>query len=172
MSSNLDKSILEAEHSSARSLSKHAPATTENRVDDAIDTKVPRITMTSVVMTLFVSLGGLLFGFDTGQISGFLEMDDFLHRFGEFDAVQGEFFFINVRSGLIVGLLSVGTLIGSLVAAPVADSIGRKSTISLCCFVIYRPGCSNFVRCWPLVSNCHRSLGNRPRCWRLLTRRA
>lgn len=69
------------------------------------------------------------FGYDTGQISGFLEMPDFLDRFAQTNS-DGERAFSTVRSGLIVGLLSIGTLIGALVAAPVADRIGRKYSIS------------------------------------------
>lgn len=61
--------------------------------------------------------------FQTGQISGFLEMDDFRDRFGQ----NGEF--SNVRSGTIVGLLSIGTLIGALCSAPIADIFGRRVCI-------------------------------------------
>jgi MFS transporter, SP family, sugar:H+ symporter len=74
-------------------------------------------------MALIVSIGGLIFGYDTGQISGFLEMNDFIDRFGENGA------FSNVRSGTIVGLLSIGTLIGALCSAPIADKFGRKTCI-------------------------------------------
>lgn len=73
--------------------------------------------------------------YDTGQISGFLEMPDFLRRFGEQQA-DGSYAFTTVRSGLIVGLLSIGTLIGALVAAPVADRFGRRPSITLWCLVV------------------------------------
>lgn len=56
-------------------------------------------------------------------------MPDFLDRFGMTNA-SGERVFSVVRSGLIVSLLSIGTLIGALTAAPVADRIGRKYSIS------------------------------------------
>ncbi|KAL5394451.1 hypothetical protein PMIN02_004994 [Paraphaeosphaeria minitans] len=36
----------------------------------------PRI----ILMAVLVSMGGFIFGYDTGQISGFLEMSDFLDR--------------------------------------------------------------------------------------------
>lgn len=69
------------------------------------------------------------FGFDTGQISGFLAMPDFLERFGQ-KHQDGTFYFSNVRSGLIVAMLSIGTLIGALVAAPIADFVGRRLSLS------------------------------------------
>lgn len=57
-------------------------------------------------------------------------MPDFLDRFGQRDQ-DGNPYFSNVRSGLIVGLLSIGTLVGALVAAPIADGIGRRISISV-----------------------------------------
>ncbi|KAJ9194466.1 hypothetical protein DTO164E3_7351 [Paecilomyces variotii] len=90
---------------------------------------LPRVTARTFWMGVLVSMGGLIFGYDTGQISGFLEMPDFLDRFGQRNS-QGVAYFSTVRSGLIVALLSIGTLIGALVAAPVADRIGRKHSIS------------------------------------------
>jgi SP family sugar:H+ symporter-like MFS transporter len=50
-------------------------------------------------------MGGFTFGYDTGQISGFLEMDNFLRRYGELGS-DGSYHFSNVRSGLIVALVS------------------------------------------------------------------
>jgi len=56
-------------------------------------------------------------------------MPDFLRRFGERKS-DGTYYFSDVRSGLIVGMLSIGTLIGALIAAPIADLIGRRLSIS------------------------------------------
>ena len=49
---------------------------------------------------------------------------------------DGTPYFSVVRSGLIVALLSIGTLIGALVAAPIADKIGRRPSISFWCLVV------------------------------------
>jgi MFS transporter, SP family, sugar:H+ symporter len=38
------------------------------------DSKVPFLTMRTFAMTCLVSMGGICFGYDTGQISGFLEV--------------------------------------------------------------------------------------------------
>lgn len=79
------------------------------------------------LMRALQSLGGLIFGYDTGQISGFLAMDDFLERFGDQPGPS----FSNVRSGTIVGLLSIGTLCGALFGSPVADNLGRRIAIMI-----------------------------------------
>jgi SP family sugar:H+ symporter-like MFS transporter len=71
--------------------------------------KVPGVTTRTVFMAMLVAMGGFIFGYDTGQISGFLEMDVFLERFGEYVGVSDTnptgYEFSNVRSGLIVGLV-------------------------------------------------------------------
>lgn len=72
---------------------------------DVVDTPIPLFTLRSFIMGIFVSMGGFLFGYDTGQISGFLEMENFLMRFGELNSA-GTYYFSNVRSGLIVALVS------------------------------------------------------------------
>ncbi|KIX94461.1 uncharacterized protein Z520_09847 [Fonsecaea multimorphosa CBS 102226] len=92
------------------------------------ESKVPFLTLRTFFMAVLVSFGGLCFGYDTGQISGFLEMQDFLRNFADQKNPLG---FSNVRSGLIVGMLSIGTLIGALVSGPVANipAIGRKYSI-------------------------------------------
>jgi len=87
------------------------------------DEKVTFMRFRVFAMVIIVSMGGLIFGFDTGQISGFLQMDDFINRFGD----NGEF--SNWKEGLIVGLLSIGTLFGALIAGPTADFLGRKKAI-------------------------------------------
>lgn len=56
-------------------------------------------------------------------------MPDFLDRFAQTQP-DGTKAFSTVRSGLIVSLLSIGTLFGALIAAPIADRIGRKYSIS------------------------------------------
>lgn len=70
-----------------------------------VTTPIPRLTWRSAVMGVFVSMGGFLFGYDTGQISGILEMEDFKRRFGE--PGRKDYMFSNVRAGLIVALVRI-----------------------------------------------------------------
>lgn len=77
----------------------------EKAAVDVVDTPIPLLTWRSFLMGIFVSMGGFLFGYDTGQISGFLGMKDFLRRYGQ-PGPNGTFQFSNVRAGLIVALVS------------------------------------------------------------------
>lgn len=98
------------------------------------DSKVPFLTARTFVMAVLAAMGGFIFGYDTGQISGFLEMKVFLEMFGERDD-SGEYSFTDVRSGLIVAMLSIGTLIGCLLAAPLSNTFGRKACIPFWCVI-------------------------------------
>ncbi|GAA5928840.1 sugar porter family MFS transporter [Sporobolomyces koalae] len=92
----------------------------------------------AIAAGVFASIGGFLFGYDTGQIADFLVMNDFKLRFAQC-AVPGDVAtcqFSTVRSGLIVAMLSVGTLFGSLIGAFFADRLGRKLAVQLDCLIV------------------------------------
>ena len=59
-----------------------------------------------IMIGAFVSIGGIIFGYDTGQISGFLEMDNYKLRYGQ-QKSDGSWYFSNVRAGLIVSMVSL-----------------------------------------------------------------
>ena len=81
------------------------PATVEGK-GAGDESPPPYYTTRTLIMSILASMGGLIFGFDVGQISGFLAMNNFRQRFGEYDAITGSYYFSNVRAGLIVGLVS------------------------------------------------------------------
>jgi major inositol transporter-like SP family MFS transporter len=69
-------------------------------------------------LTVIASLGGLLFGFDTGVISGALV---YLHETFQLTAVT---------EGLVVtSLLFPGATAGALLGGPIADRVGRKKSL-------------------------------------------
>ena len=82
------------------------------------------------VISGFAAIGGFLFGYDTGVISGVLTMSDFLLQFGGRESVlRGSF--SSAISGSIVGLLVVGCFIGALLAGQAGDRLSRKYSIVL-----------------------------------------
>ncbi|KAF8585286.1 general substrate transporter [Ramaria rubella] len=91
----------------------------------------------SIGLALLASMGGFIFGYDTGQISDILLMNDFIARFGQCHTSSAGTTcqFSIVREGLIVALLSIGTLFGALLGAPIADTLGRRKAMSIECLV-------------------------------------
>lgn len=65
---------------------------------------------------IVTSLGGFLFGYDTGQISGMLLFKDFNNRFGQLQS-DGSYELNPTIQSLVVSLMSIGTLVGSLTAS-------------------------------------------------------
>ncbi|KAK9722602.1 hypothetical protein K7432_002549 [Basidiobolus ranarum] len=76
------------------------------------------------------SIGGLLFGYDVGVISGVLDMEPFQNQFPHTN---------DFSKGFIVSSLTLGCLIGSLAAYYVADFYGRRLSI-ICGGIIFSVG--------------------------------
>ncbi|ODQ68222.1 general substrate transporter [Nadsonia fulvescens var. elongata DSM 6958] len=92
------------------------------------DAKSPLI---PIVLCLFAAMGGFVFGYDTGTISGFINLPVFLEKFGQYSDVTHKYYFSNVRSGLIIAIFSVGCFGGTHVGAELADRIGRRIGIMI-----------------------------------------
>ncbi|OOQ81829.1 MFS monosaccharide transporter [Penicillium brasilianum] len=72
----------------------------------------------------FSTLGGLLFGYDQGVISGVITMESFGARFPHVFSDSG-------FKGWFVSTLLLAAWAGSLINGPVADHLGRKLSINL-----------------------------------------
>ncbi|KAJ4362337.1 hypothetical protein N0V83_010430 [Neocucurbitaria cava] len=73
-------------------------------------------------LSAFASLGGFLFGYDQGVVSGVLTMESFAATFPRIYLDSG-------FKGWFVSTLLLAAWFGSLVNGPVADRIGRKGSI-------------------------------------------
>ncbi|RCK67006.1 Hexose transporter 2 [Candida viswanathii] len=91
-----------------------------------------------IIMCFLIAFGGFVFGFDTGTISGFINMSDFLHRFGG-TRDDGTLYFSNVRTGLMIGLFNAACAIGALFLSKVCDIYGRRLGIMIA-MIIYIVG--------------------------------
>uniref|UniRef100_A0A060TDA9 ARAD1B23166p n=1 Tax=Blastobotrys adeninivorans TaxID=409370 RepID=A0A060TDA9_BLAAD len=80
------------------------------------------------MLCCFLAMGGFVFGYDTGTISGYINMPQFLEKFGS-QHDDGTYYLSKVRSGLLVGIFSIGAAIGGLSSGRVADTYGRKRGI-------------------------------------------
>ncbi|KAI0155101.1 general substrate transporter [Xylariaceae sp. FL1272] len=97
--------------------------------ESAVTAKQQRITFMACFLGLVASIGGFMFGYVSGQISGYFGMDDYARRFGQ-DNGDGTYSFDATRQGTITGLLPVGCLVGALIAGKLADLVGRRMAIS------------------------------------------
>ncbi|KAJ8109078.1 hypothetical protein OPT61_g7719 [Boeremia exigua] len=85
----------------------------------------------AVMLGVVTSIGGFLFGYDTGQISSMLLFPDFKRRFGQYQDGNGEWQFDVEISSLVVSMMSIGTLFGALLGAYTADWFGRRRSLSI-----------------------------------------
>ncbi|KAJ5371719.1 hypothetical protein N7517_003725 [Penicillium concentricum] len=102
------------------------------RPDDAVGSAAP-----AIMIGLFVAFGGVLFGYDTGTISGILAMKKWREMFstGFINETDGLPDVTSSESSMIVSLLSAGTFFGALGAAPIADKFGRRMGMIMETFV-------------------------------------
>lgn len=84
-----------------------------------------------IMVGLFASFAGILYGYDTGTISGLQEMPYWIQQFDDPD---------DDRIALIVSILSVGTFVGALAAGYVSDFLGRKWGIIISCMTTFNLG--------------------------------
>ncbi|KAK1837147.1 general substrate transporter [Podospora conica] len=81
----------------------------------------------AIMVGLFVATGGVLFGYDTGTINGILAMESFKDHFNSgYRDDDGNLNMSPREVSLIVAMLSAGTVLGALLAAPCGDQWGRR----------------------------------------------
>ncbi|TDZ40157.1 putative glucose transporter rco-3 [Colletotrichum spinosum] len=85
----------------------------------------------AIMVGLFVASGGLLFGYDTGTINGILSMTAFRRDFSNGYMENGKPAIEPAQSSIIVAILSAGTILGALMAAPMGDTWGRRISLIL-----------------------------------------
>lgn len=89
--------------------------------------KSVRQTLPAIAVAAFAAFGGLLFGYDTGTISGVIGSETFKKDFGYPDPAKGGAYELGTsRTSLFVSILSAGTFFGALLGAPIADFLGRR----------------------------------------------
>ena len=72
--------------------------------------------LAGIAMTAFAAFGGILFGYDTGTISGIIQMNDWLRKFGvqtsDTTTYPIGYYLPSSRESLVVSILSAGTFFG------------------------------------------------------------
>ncbi|KAH6884383.1 general substrate transporter [Thelonectria olida] len=93
-------------------------------------------TWPAIAMGFFVAFGGVLFGYDTGTISGILAMPYWQSLFstGYMDP-DGNPNITTTQESTIVSILSAGTFFGALSMALLSDHLGRRPGLIIACWV-------------------------------------
>lgn len=88
-----------------------------------------------VCSCLMIAFGGFVFGWDTGTISGFVNMTDFKARFGTWNPATSTFDLTDVKTGLIVSIFNIGCAIGGFTMGRLGDTYGRRGGLRLAVLV-------------------------------------
>lgn len=84
----------------------------------------PQSKLKSIMVGIFVAVGGFLFGYDTGLVNSLIDMKYVIKHLS-----PNHSYFTTKEQSIIVSFLSLGTIIGALIAPLISDSFGRKITI-------------------------------------------
>ncbi|KAK7203953.1 general substrate transporter [Myxozyma melibiosi] len=90
----------------------------------------------SVLIGAFTTVGGILYGYDTGIIAGILAMDTFKRDYGKPDPMHDDSYYLSsARKSLVVSILAVGLFSGAFSTGNVADRLGRRKGLILACII-------------------------------------
>ncbi|UZP40786.1 hypothetical protein NXS19_008602 [Fusarium pseudograminearum] len=108
----------------------------------------------AILLGVITSIGGFLFGYDTGQISSMLLFSDFKERFAQGPAGDKEW--NPYIQSILVSLMSIGSLLGALSGAYTADWWGRRKsmTFGVAIFII-----GNIIQISAMESWVHMMMG-------------
>ncbi|KAJ6088819.1 Major facilitator-type transporter ecdD [Penicillium sp. IBT 16267x] len=97
------------------------------------------VTLRAYLICGFASFGGILYGYDSGYISGVLGMDYVKKNFGQpripTKEDPSEWIIPSSRKSLITSILSAGTFFGALLGGVLAEHFGRRLTIIISCLI-------------------------------------
>ena len=76
-------------------------------------------------LAIVATMGGMLFGFDISSMSAIIGTPQYLNYFNNP---------AGVAQGAIGSALAAGSVVGSIIAGPVSDKIGRRDALLYSCF--------------------------------------
>ncbi len=90
----------------------------------------------AIAIGAFVAFGGILFGYDTGTISGILAMDYWRALFSTgYRDSSGHLDVSPSQSSAVVSILSAGTFFGALSSPLLGDHVGRRWGLIVSCWI-------------------------------------
>lgn len=127
-------SDIKEESNISEASNKDDVGSTESFIDEA-NQKINVVRTISIC--LVIATGGLIQGYDTGSISGIVNMPKYAEAVGDKISTDPVIYQIpSWRSGLIVAGVSFGGLFGSLLLGKLADKWGRRTGLIICTSLI------------------------------------
>ncbi|CAL1715002.1 unnamed protein product [Somion occarium] len=120
----------------------------------SVGANAPKSKLAGILMVSFACFGGILYGYDTGTISGITAMKDWLRLMGKptNDLAQHPtgYMITSSQQSLVTSILSLGTFFGALFGSPLSDTLGRRGAIFVACLVFVfgvsmQTGCHTFA---------------------------
>ncbi|KAJ6263067.1 hypothetical protein Dda_1626 [Drechslerella dactyloides] len=96
------------------------------------------VTVRAYLLCAFAAFGGILFGYDSGYISGVLGMAYFKREFGgpvDLGVDETGYNIQTWQKSLVTSILSAGTFFGALFGGGFADWVGRRIAIITACLI-------------------------------------
>ena len=102
----------------------------QQQADDIVPA-APKTTYLFAAFTcILIAFGGFVFGWDTGTISGFVNMPDFVNRYGQISS-EGQKYLSKSRTGLMLSIFNIGCAIGGVTLGKTGDMYGRKKGLMM-----------------------------------------
>ncbi|RSH95517.1 hypothetical protein EHS25_000609 [Saitozyma podzolica] len=95
-----------------------------------------KVTTKLVCICLFLSLGSVIFGYDTGMFGGVQAIPGFVARFGECNA-KGVCTLSASRVSLMQSIAFVGKIIGTSSAGPIIERFNHRNAMFFMCFCCF-----------------------------------
>lgn len=83
-----------------------------------------------LLISLLISFGGFLYGWDLGYVGGLLGMSNFKQYFGTYDASNNTYYFSNAKTGAIVAMFTFGGSFGGIILSDLPNIYGRKIALA------------------------------------------
>lgn len=80
----------------------------------------------TICFHIMIGFEGFIYGWDTGTISGYVEMEDFKKTFGEYYEDSNSYNIFAPKLGFIISILYLGCIVGAHIAYKFKDNRSRK----------------------------------------------
>ncbi|SJX61557.1 related to HXT1-Low-affinity hexose facilitator [Sporisorium reilianum f. sp. reilianum] len=112
------------------------PASSPNGVTIGETKLLSRANVRPILFCSLAVIGAILYGYDGTYFTGILEMDRFKRDFGVINPANGLYEIPSNDQSLYASIVQAGEVVGSLIAAPLGDYVGRRGGFFGACTLV------------------------------------